>query len=178
MEDYKVIITRHPQDYRGGEISISEISSPHWDNCSGGIRKKQSGYSLYGYIAYKLAHKIVKCSGSHIEYGNDAKICIPASANKDEIHKMGYQILLKSAGEKPKRETSLRPKGAPPCTKRILQVVSENESITRGDLKSWLNKEGYPIKTICNALKTLIRNQKVATEGSSYSPNQKLKISK
>ena len=43
-----------------------------WDNISGGIYIKQSGYSLYGYIPYSLAVKIgLDCSGRH-DSANDS----------------------------------------------------------------------------------------------------------
>lgn len=176
-EDYKVFITRHSQDGWGGEISISEIERPHWDNCSGGVRKRQGGYSLYGYIDYGLAASLVKCSGMHGGYGNSAKICIPASCNRDEKYRKGYKELVDLAGDKPRSETSFhRPQGAPPCTKRIFQIVSEKISITRGELRDILYEEGYYTTTIRNALRTLIEQKKIVTEGSAYSPKQKIKV--
>lgn len=177
MEDYKVFITRHPQDYEGGVIPISEITGLKWEDQSGGVGKRHGGYCLYGYIDYNLAAKTVRCSGEHEGYHKQAKIFIPKSSNAEGDYEKGYKELLKIAPEKPESKISLqRPKGAPPCTKRILQVIGENPSITRGEIKSSLCNEGYPNTTVCNSLKTLIRNQKITTEGSSYSPYQKFKI--
>ena len=48
MEELKVFITRHPSDYCGDEISIDQISGVKWDCISGGVNRKQSGYSETG----------------------------------------------------------------------------------------------------------------------------------
>ena len=137
------------------------------------------GYSLYGDVAYKVAARLVKCSGRH-DYGyNDAKICIPAIPNKNGKFKEGYKILCDQVGPKPKGEISkLRPKGGPPCTKRILQELDLHSLVIRKELRDSLHSEGYQIKTIRNALISLKKQSKIITEGSPNSPKQIIKRTK
>lgn len=171
MCELKVFICRNPGDYQGGEISIDEISDVRWDNISGGINKKQAGFSLYGYIDYRLAAKLVACSGAH-DYGdNVAKICIPGTNSKNPDHKEGYKILSKRAGEKPKSNRS-KPSGLPPCSKRILQILDQVESITRKELRNQLIEEGYHGNTIRNIINYLKRGNRIITHGFGTSPNQ------
>ena len=174
MGDYElvVVISRHPSAHTSSEILISEIEGIKWDNLSGGVNKKQSGYSLYGYIPYELAKKYVDCSGNH-DYGyNMAKICIPESLNKDAKYIDGYNILCKLAGKKPDGVIkSKRPKGGKPCTKRILMILDEQEFIYRGELRTRLKDEGYKV-IVRNALYSLRKQSKIKTEGSPYSPKQ------
>ena len=167
-----VVISRQPSAHVGNEILIAEIEDVKWDNISGGVNKKQSGYSLYGYIPYKLAKKYVDCSGEH-DYGyNMAKICIPASANKDAKYKEGYNVLCKLAGKKPEGGIKdKRPEGGKPCTKRILMILDEQEFIYRGELRIKLKDEGYKVN-IGGAINRLRDQSKIITEGSPQSPKQ------
>ncbi len=159
-EDLNVIICRQPQDYHCSPISISEISGVHWDNISGGVKRKQAGYSLYGYIDYNKAVQLVSCSGSHARYDNSAKVCIPRSENKSSPYKEGYKELKKKAGEKPKN--SVRPPGTPPCTRRILHLLDGKPLITRGELRNLLCQEGYQVTTVRNAINALKNRAKYA----------------
>lgn len=173
MEDNElvVVIKRQPSDGFSSEILISEIEGVKWDNISGGVNKKQSGYSLYGYISYNLAKKLVKCSGMH-DFGNNmAKICIPESANRGKYRK-GYKELCERAGEKPGGIIKgKRPKGGKPCTKRILMILDEQDFIYRGELRSKLKAEGYKVN-IGGAIYELRKQLKIITEGSPQSPKQ------
>ena len=176
MEDLKVAITRSPYDNECGIISISEIQNVRWDSMSGGVNRRQAGYSLYGYVKYALAAKLVKCSGRH-NYGyNDAKICIPATLNKGPEYIKGYKMLCDQAGPKPQGEIRKhRPQGGLPCTKRILRELDSSYFVTRKDLRDTLHSEGYQIQTIRNAINSLKKQSKITTEGSSSSPKQIIK---
>lgn len=171
MEDLKVVISRTPYDDESGEISIEKIWDVKWDSISGGVNRKQTGYSLYGYIDYALAAEKVKCSGKHNFGKNSAKICISKSKNRSAEYREGYSVLCKEAGEKPKSDISkYRPAGLPPCTKRILQKLEPMGYIMRKDLREILQLEGYQKTTIRNAIKNLERQSKIVSEGS---PNSK-----
>lgn len=156
----------------GGYIDISEISDVRWSNVSGGTHTYRSGYSLYGYISYHKYKELVKCSGKHDWGYNEMKVLIPKVSPKDETYS-AYQKLCLEAGEKPK-VISNRPNGMPPCTKRILNVLSD-EINTRGTLRDVLTTDGYQIITIRNALKSLIKQEKITCTGSPYSPKQIIK---
>ena len=98
-DELYVVISRTPSDYICSEVPISEIEGVMWDNISGGVKNGQSGYSLYGYISYKLATETVKCSGRHDFGDNSAKICIPAakiemlSIKRDIIYYLNGQVI-------------------------------------------------------------------------------------
>lgn len=175
MKELKVCITRSPRDFISGEISVSAISGVKWDNISGGVKRNQSGYSLYGYIDYESAKKLVKCSGMHNYGNNEAKICIPASANKD---KEGYKYLCEIAGKKPSGTIkSNRPEGGKPCTVRILGELEKQGEMTRKNLRKIICDEGYQIKTFRNAINYLKRQKRISVIGEGTSPNQKIKKS-
>ena len=168
----KVLIKRNTGSFKVGEIDIDEISGVHWDNISGGVQRRQAGYSLYGYIDYDRACELVDCSGSHYYYHNDAKILIPAGINKEEPYREGYKYLLHLAGIKPKN--SFRVSGSTsykPCTTRILELLEEGD-IERKQLRDKLKAEGYTVNRICGALKRMWKDDRIDTHGSSNSPHQ------
>lgn len=177
MKELKVCIKRSPSDFISGEIPVSAISGVKWDNISGGVKRNQSGYSLYGYIDYELAKELVKCSGMHNYGNNEAKICIPASSNQGE-YKEGYKYLCKIAGEKPSGTIkSNRPEDGKPCTVRILEELEKQGEMTRKNLRKIICDEGYQIKTFRNTINYLKRQKRISVVGEGTSPNQKIKKS-
>lgn len=177
-DELYVVISRSPYDYICSEVPISEIEGVMWDNISGGVKSRQAGYSLYGYISYKLAAETVKCSGRHDFGDNSAKICIPAAKNREAKYRKGYNKLCKSAGKKPVSNIKKnRPEGSPPCTKRILLELEKNELITRKNLRDTLTNEGYQVTTIRNAINALRNQSKIKVQGSPNSPNQTIQKS-
>lgn len=173
-DDLKVIITRASGDYQTGCVSVEEIYDVKWDNVSGGVKKHSGSYSLYGYIPYKTAIDCgIKCSGRHDRGDNVAKVCIPKSLNQSAEYREGYRYLLDDAGDKPKSPISMnRPAGQPPCTKKILMLLSH----TRGDLRTSLYSDGYRTTTIRNAIRSLTAQGKITLSGSSYSAYQEIHI--
>lgn len=174
----KVRITRQAKEYHEiGEIEVGEISGVKWDDESGGYKEKYGFYSLYGYIDYQLAMELVDCSGAHEKYGSLAKICILEKLNDAIPYKEGYEYLLsKASNSKPQSKIAQnRPQGYPPCTKYILQVLDEYDSITRKELRGKLTKEiaddggGYKLETIRRALFQLVSNKKISI---SYEKNR------
>ena len=176
-DELYVVISRAPSDYISSEVPISEIEGVMWDNISGGVKNRQSGYSLYGYISYKLAAETVKCSGRHDFGDNSAKICIPEAKNREAKYQKGYCELRKLAGEKPIGTIKTnRPEGGPPCTKRILLELEKRGEISRGELRNNLTNEGYQVMTIRNAINSLRKRSKIEVNGSPNSPHQIIKI--
>ena len=159
----KVLIVRSPQKYfKISEIEVNQIKNVRWDNVSGGYNRKQSGYSLYGFIPYSLANDLVDCSGRHEEITNNAKICIPCTSNKKSPYCEGFKYLISiSQNEKPR----IRPDGFPPCTKKIIQILKERKHITsdelRGEIQRDIDKEGYEHKTIRSAIYRLKQQNKI-----------------
>lgn len=161
-KNLKVIICRQPSNHEHGEISVSEIHDVKWDSISGGVNAPQGFWSLYGYINYDRAAELVACSGMHGGYGGPAKICICKSHNAAE-HAEGYAYLEKLAGVKPKSLRSpislTRPKGAPPCTKKILSVLQDtslcNGTMSRKELRTIIKEAGYLSQTFRSAIYAL-----------------------
>ena len=173
-----VIICRQPGDTLNKAPYYSAwIEGIHWDNVSGGVHKRQSGYSLYGYIPYSHAKELVSCSGEHDYRDNMAKICICASDNKEEPYLSEYKDIVQDAGPKPASDIAInRPEGEPPCTRKICALLNGKEYMLRKELCSELLEIGYAQKTIRSALKRLQRENRIRTDGSSHSPNQKVFI--
>ena len=153
-----VRIIRSPGYYtKIGEINIDAISHVIYDNISGGINKRQPGYSLYGYIDYSVAMELVDCSGEHEEIARSAKICIPKKLNTKEPYWSAYRELesrvenYHPTGMIKRR----RPEGGKPCTKRIEDILTDVKEIRRKELRNMLAKEGYYEATVRSALKTL-----------------------
>lgn len=176
-EDFKVLIGRSPRgDSKVSEISISDISNVRWDNTSGGIQQKSSGYFLYGYISYEQAMELVDCSGSHDYYHNDAKVLIKTQKPKSPYY-LGYKKLCEMAGPKPQSRISQdRPKGEPPCTKKILLLLRSQNKKTRYALRKELLDIGYQSTTIRNAIKRLEFQEKIICDGSPYKKNQLISL--
>lgn len=177
-DELKVIISRHPNNYtKQAAFPISEIDGVRWDNISGGVHRRQSGYSLYGYADYDSVKDLINCSGRHTGRGNYIKICIPATPNKVSPYNKAYKILLESAGPKPKNPFPSRPQGALPCTKRILKILNEQDSITRKELRDLLNSEKYTTQCVRNAINRLKKQEKITLIGSPWSPRQIITLS-
>ena len=170
-EIHLVRICRQIDSYVCAEYPAERIQNVKWDNISGGVNKKQAGYSLYGYIPYKEAAKLIDCSGQHDFGYNDAKVCIRAIDNKDPSYKKGYNYLMKCAGTKP--YSNYNAAGLPPCTKRILLILDEKEEITRLELREKLQNEGYNNDLVCGAIKRLEKSQRI-TISDARNPQKRI----
>lgn len=173
-----VLICRHPGDYECGPYMADKISGVHWDCVSGGINRRQHGFSLYGYVDYEDAMDIVACSGRHNFGYNEMKICITASANKDDSrYRAAYYSLVEKADEKGRCGIARNcPPGFPSCTKRIREVLSKNNETTKRELKSTLLAEGYQAETISESIKNLRYQEVLETEGNPCSLSQVIRL--
>lgn len=159
-----VLIMRSHGGNRCSPININEISDVHWGDMSDGCRKRQSGNSLYGYIPYERAMELVDCSGRHNRGYNDARVLIVKQGRNDQYYE-GYKALLKKAEEKPKSRISLeRPDGEPPCTQKLLSLLSAGPK-TRGYIRSELLAIGYQETTVRGAIYRLKAQEKIICDG-------------
>ena len=170
----KVLIKRNADSFKVGEIDAEEIFNVRWDNISGGVNKRQAGYSLYGNIDYDKASDLVACSGRHGFYNSSAKVMIPANLNKEAPYREGYKYLANLAGEKPRPESEYVARKMP-CTKRILEEL-EDGGVERKVLRDKLQEEGYPVNRIAGALKRMVNDGRIVAQGSPNSPHQLLEI--
>ena len=153
----KVQIKRSIKGTKIGEIDVEKIGGLKWDNISSGYNEKHFGYSLYGYISYKLAMELVDCSGLHAEYDNYVKIMIPNNLNKKEEFKEGYDYLACKAGHKP----HCRIDGQKPCSKTIMRILKDKKEIKRVELRKILIDENYSPNLIIHAIKRLEKANKI-----------------
>ena len=65
-----------------------------------------------------------------------------------------------------------RPEDAPPCTKRILQILDAKGDMYRKELREILTIEGYQTSTMRRAVKDLSKQGKITLCGSSWSAKQ------
>ena len=168
----KVIIKRSAVDgyEEVAEVDVDVIKNPHWGYISGGVKKVQSGYSIYGYIPYALAAAFNLASGDHNFGYNTAKIVIPASRNSEPPYQEGYRILCDKSGPKP----HFRPKGQKPCTKRIMELLEAGE-IQRRELRQILLSEEQPRNRIARAIRRLADTGRIECHGASNNPKQILR---
>ncbi len=122
------------------------------------------------------------CSGMHEEYCGEAKTLIPPEENAKPPYKEAYDYLAAIATKKKERKSVSQP-GRTPCTKRILEILSETngKGISLHDLKKQLDEEKYTSENeyaISNALRTLRRTNRIITEGPSNSPDKIIKLPK
>ena len=182
MENNKqqyIFISRNPKYKISVEYPVDKIDNIHWRNASGEIVARQAGFSLYGYIPYEDAMELDLNSGRHNFGSNSTLICICTSTNTKEPYLSVYKTLCKCAGAKPMSQIAAnRPKCAPPCTKKICELLSEQEYMPRKDLRYELLQIGYAITTIRSALRRLERNQKITIEKVANTDNQKISLCK
>lgn len=173
-----VLICRHPGDYEGGPFPADKISNVHWGCVSGGVNRRQNGFSLYGYAPYEDVMDIVACSGRHNFGYNDMKICITAANNKDNPkYRAAYYSLVEKADEKSRCGIAGKcPPGAPSCTKRIREIMAEKKTTTRRELRNSLLDEGYKTETIRDAIKNLRYQEFLEAEGDWRSPSQIIRL--
>ena len=177
-ENLEVIIARgHGGNQLETVVLVSDISCPTWDNVSGGYHRRQSGYSLWGYVSYDEYEDKVNCSGRHSGHDNDMKVLICRAERSSPYYK-GYKLLADAAGPKPKSDISLnRPKGEPPCTQKIIFILKDGP-MKRGDLRKKIYDTGYRKTTFASAINRLRKQEKIICEGSPCSPNQIIRLTK
>lgn len=171
----EVVICRQ----RGGTqalYNIYQMQNVHWDCVSGGVNKRQNGYSLYALIPYEDAEKLVDCSGLHSFGGNYARICICKSHNtgrRSDAYRRLVEMVTKA---KPKSQISQnRPKGQPPCSVKIRELLTTHASLSRKELRAELKEIGYQTNTIRGAIKRMRLNGEIIVEGYHHT-SQVIKI--
>lgn len=174
-EEYKVCIKRSAKAPKTSEVSISKINGVKCDNQSGGYGSIQSGYSLHGYISYNDAMELVDCSGMHEHYHTDVKIVIPASLNKEDKYRKGYEILLKKARSKPVSIHKRTINGIT-CTKQIIKFLEISHSMPRRELRKKIIEYGYTMSQFQSAIYRLKSQGKISCPGDGRNPSQMISL--
>jgi len=77
-------VRRHPNDWQEATYKLSDVSGLHWDDISGGVGRRTSHITLFGYVSCdgaidgEVAHSCRHGSGPH-----RIKVCLPKGVNKD-----------------------------------------------------------------------------------------------
>ena len=173
MENYTVYVRRQPYSSdSGGEIPLDDIWDIHWDNITGGIRRRTSTHFLMGYISEETACQgNVKHSGLHNYEKHGIKTCII----KRYTDKQVWKYLIEQYGPSP--DAGMR-KGKAYCTTQIILLLKEQPShiLTRGALREKLKALDYDVPRIRNALKRLYNTERILLEGSSQSSKQIVRL--
>jgi hypothetical protein len=83
--ELKVSVRRHPNDWQTAIYRFSDIGGLHWDRVSGGVGRKTSHDTLFGYVmcdgamSGEVAHSCRHGPGPH-----KIKVCIPKTCNKED----------------------------------------------------------------------------------------------
>jgi len=170
-----VIIQRTPRSsIKCNTVDIEELQDFEWSYQSGGYQESTADPYLYAKILYTRAMELVDCSGEHNFGDNLAKVLIPKGKNKKE-YKEGYNECANRAGEKPASYVSkTRPKGYPPCTKYILEILEKqpDKQMQRLELRKEVigeyPEEKYPEKTYYSAIKALKKQGKITVPCEHY----------
>lgn len=97
--DPAVYIRRQWNDWRIGEVGLSQLRNLDWDNLSGGVFKKAPHYFIHGYVWCdevdgEIAHSCMHGYGPH-----SIKVCVVKKDNDNET----FDRLLSVVGPKPQR---------------------------------------------------------------------------
>ena len=171
MDNIIVYIRRQPGDLCRASINLSDISDLKWDNITGGYHNTCNQFYPFGYISLDdILEGEVSCSGRHDYSKNGIKVVLLKKDNQRI-----YQQLIESLGPRPKN--FFRPVGQPTCTKKIIEILEENNVMKRKILINELKQTGYEQKTIRSALNHLRKSKRILAYGSA-SPNQIIEIYK
>jgi hypothetical protein len=83
-EAIEVYTRRHPNDWQTATYKLADIEELHWNNVSGGVGRRTSHDTLFGYVwcngavAGEVAHSCRHGQGPH-----RIKVCLPKGLNKD-----------------------------------------------------------------------------------------------
>lgn len=150
-----VIVSRCPtQGLKANrEISVDIIRRLKWTNASWEPGGSPFPYLfIKGNIPYELAMGLGIASGSHVDNNDGANVSV-LKCNNTGKYLAGYNYLSKLVGAG-KSIIISRPKGEPPCTKKMLEILNETP-LTRGEVRKLLLKMGYEAITITHAIKRL-----------------------
>lgn len=173
MSEYEVYVKRQPTGGDGALIPLDAITSIGWGEITGGIRMQTPVAYLMGLISEETMRSAnIKCSGMH-NYDNGIKVCII----KGHTPTKTWKYLMELYGPSPSLGERKR---KPYCTTRIIQLLErENKhELCRKALRDILREEGYKASRIRNAIKSVSLDGRVETKGSSFSPNQIIRLPK
>lgn len=173
--EYKVYVRRSPYSTTlrdsGCMIPLGELWDIRWDWETGGNRKNTPTCFLMGKITLEVAqNNAIGLSGDH-DYSSGIKVCIIKKYTPKET----WKHLIEVYGPSPDWGNR---KGETPCTTQIINLLkeSDNQSMTRKDLRNHLRFSGYDTARIRRAIKRMSLDQRIILEGSSNSPRQIIRL--
>lgn len=139
-------------------VSAKDICRPDWCDVSGGVHKKQAGYSIYGYLPYSDFKDKVKCNGRHDWGKNEMKVKVLPPARSGAIYRAGYSYLEEIVGPKPTKETN---RGV---SNRIKEILRENGNhMIRAELRKQV-LEDFEAPSFQRAMWKLVKDECIILE--------------
>lgn len=170
LEDEIVYIKRQLNSPDGAKLPLSYFNDFSVTYVTGGYGINLSREYPCAYISeYDFGEKgFIACSGRHDYSMSGIKVIIMKKGTSPKA----YRYIMEEVGLDPDAFYVKRPRGAAPCTKRIVQIINENGgNIKRGELRTKLKEEGYRVN-IGAAIKSVIKSGKIYAEGPAQSRNQ------
>lgn len=174
--EYKVYVRRSPYSTTlrdsGCMIPLSELWDIKWDCSTGGYGDNTPTCFLMGKITLEVAQSNpIGLKGNHSDYSSGIKVCIIKKYTPKET----WKHLIEVYGPSPDWGNR---KGETPCTTQIINLLkeSDNQSMTRKDLRNRLRFSGYDTARIRRAIKRMSLDQRIILEGSSNSPRQIIRL--
>jgi len=100
LENERVYIRRHYNDWSVGYVSQEEIEGLHWDTMSGGVGKSAMQAFIHGYVMCDCVRGEISHSCAHGEGPHRIKVVVIKKDNTKQIFDWAHS----SAGEKPKKK--------------------------------------------------------------------------
>lgn len=132
-EERYVWVVRHKGDYKKGKVRVEDILDVRWDRISGGVKKNDGMWGLYGYIyCNKIVEGEIGHSGIHGSCPHYIKVRIQKCDNDKSI----YEELATRAGVKSEdRFWTNR------IADKIREIVEEKPGITAVEVADILENE-------------------------------------
>ena len=173
--EMKVFVTRNPGTKEEAEISIGKLTRVcGWTRevHVGDVHRYLDYYVLKAQMFHASARELEIASDLHADVAVLANVYLMEAPNQKEEYKEGYKYLCELVG--PRRRVSIgRPKGQPPCTKKVLEVLSE-KSMTRAEVRKALLAVGYDADTITHTIKRLEKTGRITIQPHSNPQKQVL----
>lgn len=174
--EYTVYVKRSPYSSiprdSGCILPLSELWDIEWDWETGGYRQNTATCFLMGKITLEVAQgNPIGLTGDHSDYSSGIKVCIIKKYTPKET----WKHLVGVYGPSPDWGSK---KGETPCTTQIINLLktSDDQSMTRKDLRNRLRSLGYDTARIGRAIRRMSRDKRIFLEGSSNSPCQKIRL--
>lgn len=97
MDQPRITVRRHPQDWQTATYPIDRVFRPRWDTETGGVRRSTGRTYLFAYVLCDEGMGELGHSCRHGPPPHEIKVCITKTGNDPAT----YSALAEKAGPKP-----------------------------------------------------------------------------